>query len=188
MRSLEKAISDIENARPWEQTTTQDIIKAKPEIDEYVERLVKKGHWMVPGYFVRSKPQIMHDNADVLCRTSSPTHRCCRGRALAHEEHVPHLFECAALYSELECIQTHLESLSMVYTIAGYTVHESNSYLECHHCIPEATVGVPSTHCSEGLQECNSVSTLTECECPQRRILYKRPGNVPSRNLADNIQ
>jgi len=50
LRSLEKALGDIEGARPWEETTVQEIIKAAPEIDEYVERMVKKGVWMPPGY------------------------------------------------------------------------------------------------------------------------------------------
>lgn len=50
LRSLEKALGDIENARPWEETTVQEIIKARPEIDQYVERMVKKGVWMPPGY------------------------------------------------------------------------------------------------------------------------------------------
>ena len=50
LRSLEKALGDIEGARPWEETTVQEIIKAAPEIDEYVERMVKKGRWMPPGY------------------------------------------------------------------------------------------------------------------------------------------
>ena len=50
LRSLEKALGDIDNARPWEETTVQEIIKARPEIDEYVEKMVKKGRWMPPGY------------------------------------------------------------------------------------------------------------------------------------------
>jgi hypothetical protein len=50
LRSLEKALGDIEGARPWEETTVQEIIKAAPEIDQYVERMVKKGRWMPPGY------------------------------------------------------------------------------------------------------------------------------------------
>lgn len=50
LRSLEKALGDIEGARPWEETTVPEIIKAQPEIDEYVGRMVKKGVWMPPGY------------------------------------------------------------------------------------------------------------------------------------------
>jgi F-type H+-transporting ATPase subunit d len=52
LRSLEKALGDIEEARPWEETTVDEIVAAAPEIDEYVTRLVKKGRWMPPGYYV----------------------------------------------------------------------------------------------------------------------------------------
>jgi F-type H+-transporting ATPase subunit d len=52
LRSLEKALGDIEGARPWEETTVDEIVAAAPEIDEYVERMVKKGRWMPPGYYV----------------------------------------------------------------------------------------------------------------------------------------
>jgi F-type H+-transporting ATPase subunit d len=52
LRSLEKALGDIEGARPWEETTVDEIVAAAPEIDEYVTRMVKKGRWMPPGYYV----------------------------------------------------------------------------------------------------------------------------------------
>ena len=53
LRSLEKALNDIEGARPWDETTVDEIAGAAPEIDEYTARLVKKGRWMPPGYAVR---------------------------------------------------------------------------------------------------------------------------------------
>jgi hypothetical protein len=52
LRSLEKALADIEGARPWEETTVEEIGRAAPEIDEYVTRMVKQGRWMPPGYHV----------------------------------------------------------------------------------------------------------------------------------------
>lgn len=52
LRSLEKALNDIEGARPWDETTVDEIAAAAPEIDEYTARLVKKGRWMPPGYQV----------------------------------------------------------------------------------------------------------------------------------------
>ena len=52
LRSLEKALNDIEGARPWEETTVDEITAAAPEIDEYTARLVQKGRWMPPGYQV----------------------------------------------------------------------------------------------------------------------------------------
>jgi F-type H+-transporting ATPase subunit d len=53
LRSLEKALNDIEGARPWDETTVDEIAGAAPEIDEYTARLVQKGRWMPPGYQVR---------------------------------------------------------------------------------------------------------------------------------------
>ena len=54
LRSLEKALGDIEGARGWDEVTVDEVAKAAPEIDEYTERMVKKGRWMPPGYLVRS--------------------------------------------------------------------------------------------------------------------------------------
>ncbi|ETN37718.1 uncharacterized protein HMPREF1541_07341 [Cyphellophora europaea CBS 101466] len=50
LKSLDKALSDIEGARGWDEMTVDEVAKAAPEIDEYTERLVKKGRWMPPGY------------------------------------------------------------------------------------------------------------------------------------------
>lgn len=61
LRSLEKALGDIEGARPWEETTVDEIAAAAPEIDEYVARLVKKGKWMPPGYYVGSYLSLLCD-------------------------------------------------------------------------------------------------------------------------------
>merc|ERR1712093_591403 len=53
LKSLEKALNDIEGARPWEELTVDEVTAAAPEIDEYTARLVKKGRWMPPGYLER---------------------------------------------------------------------------------------------------------------------------------------
>ncbi|RMZ79512.1 hypothetical protein DV737_g3385, partial [Chaetothyriales sp. CBS 132003] len=50
LRQLEKALGDIEGARGWDEVTVDEVAKAAPEIDEYTDRLVKKGRWMPPGY------------------------------------------------------------------------------------------------------------------------------------------
>ena len=65
LRSLEKALGDIEGARGWDEVTVEEIAKAAPEIDEYTERMVKKGRWMPPGYHV-SWAQRMDDGVRVL--------------------------------------------------------------------------------------------------------------------------
>merc|ERR1712169_120141 len=38
-----KNAEDIEGARGWDEMTVDEVAKAAPEIDEYTERLVKKG-------------------------------------------------------------------------------------------------------------------------------------------------
>jgi hypothetical protein len=88
LRSLEKALGDIEGARGWDEITVDEVAKAAPEIDEYTERMVKKGRWMPPGYLVRLVPpsEIRDGVADYDSRTNSPTCRCCRGRSLGNSK------------------------------------------------------------------------------------------------------
>jgi hypothetical protein len=62
LRQLEKALGDIEGARPWEQTTIEDMAEAAPEIDEYVGRMVKKGRWMPPGYQVCTRMNLLRED------------------------------------------------------------------------------------------------------------------------------
>jgi hypothetical protein len=52
LRQLEKALGDIEGARPFEETTVDEVVQAAPEIDDYTTTMVKKGRWMPPGYLV----------------------------------------------------------------------------------------------------------------------------------------
>ena len=85
MRSLEKALGDIEGARPWDQTTVDEIAKAAPEIDEYTSRMVAKGRWMPPGYQVRSS---FGDSGSERCSANDLNRRslaicpCCRCDAM----------------------------------------------------------------------------------------------------------
>ena len=67
LRSLEKALGDIEGARPWDETTTEEVVKAAPEIEEYTRQLVKKGRWMPPGYLVKT-PLTGHKPTYLLTR------------------------------------------------------------------------------------------------------------------------
>ena len=107
LKSLEKALGDIEGARAWEDTTVDEVAEAAPEIDKYTEELVKKGRWMPPGYQVRlpilkgSKAR----NTDMLRRTSSPTSPSCKSHARNSKYH-KHGFSFAstAVYSELEYV------------------------------------------------------------------------------------
>ena len=61
---LEKALGDIEGARPWDETTVDEIVEAAPEIDQYVEGMVAKGRWMPPGYYVSASFSISHFSGD----------------------------------------------------------------------------------------------------------------------------
>ncbi|KAF2859646.1 ATP synthase subunit D [Piedraia hortae CBS 480.64] len=47
---LEKTLKNIESARPFEDLTVEEVVAARPEIDERVSQLVSKGRWQVPGY------------------------------------------------------------------------------------------------------------------------------------------
>lgn len=112
LRSLEKALADIEGARSWDETTVDEIAKAEPEVDEYTARLVKGGKWMPPGYQVREAHCMCSINADTLpYRRDSPT--CLSSRQLCYskfknwsqgffgERHA--LFpNCGSMYSGLE--------------------------------------------------------------------------------------
>ncbi|MCJ1374125.1 ATP synthase d subunit [Loxospora ochrophaea] len=47
---LEKTLTNIETARPFEDLTVDEVAEARPDIDERTSQLVKKGRWMPPGY------------------------------------------------------------------------------------------------------------------------------------------
>ncbi|ADV19439.1 F-type H+-transporting ATPase subunit D [Cryptococcus gattii Ru294] len=48
--SLQATLSNIKDARPFEDLTVDEVAKARPEIAKAVETMVKKGKWSVPGY------------------------------------------------------------------------------------------------------------------------------------------
>lgn len=50
IKQLQDTLKDIENARPFDQLTIEDIVKARPDVDEKVTHMVKNGRWEVPGY------------------------------------------------------------------------------------------------------------------------------------------
>ncbi|MCJ1293187.1 ATP synthase d subunit [Xylographa carneopallida] len=47
---LEKTLKNIEEARPFEDLTVDEVVAARPDIDERTTQLVSKGRWSVPGY------------------------------------------------------------------------------------------------------------------------------------------
>ncbi|KAI9760605.1 MAG: ATP synthase d subunit [Chaenotheca gracillima] len=50
LADLEKTLKNIEDARPFEDLTVDDVAAARPDIDERTSQLVSKGRWAVPGY------------------------------------------------------------------------------------------------------------------------------------------
>ena len=66
LRQLEKALGDIEGARPWDETTVDEIAHSAPEIDEFVTKMVNKGRWMPRGYQVSSEQPLLEKGL-VIC-------------------------------------------------------------------------------------------------------------------------
>lgn len=48
--SLKKTLSNIQDARPFEDLTVAEVGQAQPELVKAVETMIKKGKWTVPGY------------------------------------------------------------------------------------------------------------------------------------------
>ena len=58
LKDLEKTLTNIETARPFEDLTVDEVAAAEPSIDEKTARLVSKGRWDVPGYKVRNNTNL----------------------------------------------------------------------------------------------------------------------------------
>ncbi|KAG7809204.1 hypothetical protein KL921_003201 [Ogataea angusta] len=50
LTDLEKTLENIESARPFDQLTVEDVVKARPDVEEKVQDMVSKGRFEVPGY------------------------------------------------------------------------------------------------------------------------------------------
>ncbi|KAJ9635377.1 ATP synthase d subunit [Coniosporium tulheliwenetii] len=50
LKDLEKTLRNIEEARPFEELTVDEVAAARPDIDERTSQLVSRGRWVVPGY------------------------------------------------------------------------------------------------------------------------------------------
>ncbi|KAI9765627.1 MAG: ATP synthase d subunit [Geoglossum umbratile] len=50
VRDLEETLRNIEGARPFEDLTVDEVVAARPDIEERTKQLVSKGRWSVPGY------------------------------------------------------------------------------------------------------------------------------------------
>ncbi|KAG0680994.1 ATP synthase d subunit [Pichia californica] len=50
LADLEKTLDNIESARPFDQLTVDDVVKARPDVEDKVSDMVSKGRFEVPGY------------------------------------------------------------------------------------------------------------------------------------------
>ncbi|RYP64834.1 hypothetical protein DL769_006509 [Monosporascus sp. CRB-8-3] len=50
LQDLQKTLKNIEEARPFDELTVEEVAAAEPSIDEKTAKLVSKGRWSVPGY------------------------------------------------------------------------------------------------------------------------------------------
>ncbi|KAA1466030.1 ATP synthase d subunit [Dentipellis sp. KUC8613] len=50
LKDLQATLANIEEARPFDDLTVEEVGDAHPRIREAVENMVKKGKWTVPGY------------------------------------------------------------------------------------------------------------------------------------------
>lgn len=50
LKDLKATLKNIEDARPFNQLTVDDVVAARPEIGRTVDEMVKKGKWTTPGY------------------------------------------------------------------------------------------------------------------------------------------
>ena len=77
LKDLEKTLTNIETARPFEDLTVDEVAAAEPSIDEKTSKLVSKGRWSVPGYKVRCaldpRARRRRQHADPVHRRDSAT-------------------------------------------------------------------------------------------------------------------
>ncbi|QWU86571.1 hypothetical protein CA3LBN_000789 [Candidozyma haemuli] len=50
IEQLQATLKDIEGSRPFDQLTVDDVAKARPDVDDKVNYMVKNGKWEVPSY------------------------------------------------------------------------------------------------------------------------------------------
>ncbi|PWY98411.1 putative ATP7-F1F0-ATPase complex, FO D subunit [Testicularia cyperi] len=50
LKDLKATLKNIEDARPFDQLTVDDVVAARPEIGKTVDEMIKKGKWTTPGY------------------------------------------------------------------------------------------------------------------------------------------
>ncbi|SPO39121.1 related to ATP7 - F1F0-ATPase complex, FO D subunit [Pseudozyma flocculosa] len=78
LKDLKATLKNIEEARPFNQLTTDDVIAARPEIGKTVEEMVKKGKWTTPGYEEKFGSEYTIEELPVGSMTGTMARRPCR--------------------------------------------------------------------------------------------------------------
>lgn len=148
LRSLEKALGDIEGARQWDETTVDEVVQAAPEIDKYTEELVKKGRWMPPGYQVKLLAmKIDRKNANKLHRTNSQIFRSCKGHNLCRKWYTQRLFLASTtLYSELDYVLSSLLGHFLCTLTNPFPLNPGNAHDENLHSFTSTASERPLQH------------------------------------------
>lgn len=71
LKDLAATLKNIEEARPFEELTVDEVAAAEKSIDEKTAELVSKGRWMVPGYKVRGLTPCV----TLICSANTPHRR-----------------------------------------------------------------------------------------------------------------
>ncbi|QPG75751.1 ATP synthase d subunit [Brettanomyces nanus] len=50
LTNLERTLENIETARPFEELTVEDVVQARPDVEDKVQSMLDKGKFEVPGY------------------------------------------------------------------------------------------------------------------------------------------
>lgn len=50
LTDLEKTLDNIESARPFDQLTVDDVVKARPDVEDKVQGMLNNARFEVPGY------------------------------------------------------------------------------------------------------------------------------------------
>lgn len=66
LKDLKATLKNIQDARPFEQLTVDDVIAARPEIGETVEAMVKQGKWTTPQYTEKFGSELDYDGSRVV--------------------------------------------------------------------------------------------------------------------------
>lgn len=120
LKDLKSTLKNIEDARPFDQLTVDDVVAARPEIGRTVDEMVKKGKWTTPGYDEKfGSEYLLCRDAIRSCGPSAPGH-CCILRSHAN---------CIVAIFSLTCLLLSFPASLVVSRPFGYLSLRSGSLL-----------------------------------------------------------